>query len=423
MNSAGNVGVAINNLCHAINRGALAPHKRCITFLFNEVYLYNDAIILMRFNCGLNPLRAIFLIAFVSGADCHIQAQAPVVAVTNTTIRVMASNLSSGNNQRYESPGLNILKGLKPDVVAMQEFNYSSAVLGLNTPAALREMVDDTFGTNFFYFCESGKSIPNGIVSRFPIITNGVWDDVELTDREFVWAKLDLPGTNDLYIVSIHLKASSDSTSKGRRANQANNLKGLIQSNFPSNAFVVVAGDCNTYSSDEACLGTFRTFLSDSAAPADNLGGTNTNAGRSERYDYVFPNFSLNSNVVATVIRSRTFTNGLVFDSRVYSPLSEVAPVVSTDSGVTGMQHMGVVKDFRIDYAITNFVTVPPPLLVFRSPNVIRWQGLSNVIYSVQASSNLPNFSTIGTAISASSDLSFTNQSGGEQLFFRVVYP
>src|SRR5882757_7006382 len=100
-------------------------------------------------------------------AAAQAQAQTPVMVQTNTTLRVMASNLSSGNYQRYETAGLDILQGLQPDIVCMQEFNYSSPTgLGINTTAALREMVDTTFGTNFVYFRESGYNIPNGIISR-----------------------------------------------------------------------------------------------------------------------------------------------------------------------------------------------------------------------------------------------------------------
>jgi len=352
-----------------------------------------------------------------------MHAQAPVIVATNTTIRLMASNLSSGNNQCYEAPGLNILKGLKPDVVAMQEFNYSSTKgNGINTTAALREMIDDTFGTNFFYFRETGKSIPNGIISRFPILNSGVWDDPQLTDREFAWAQLDLPGTNDLYVVSVHLHSSGGSSS---RSIEATVLTNMIQTSFSANAFVVLAGDLNTDSRSEAALAKLTSILSDTPIPTDAISGgsPNTNQNRNKPYDYVLPSFSLASNRVATVIGSRTFPNGLVFDSRVYTPLSEVAPVISTDSAAFQMQHMGVVKDFRIDYTVTNFVTVPPPVLVLNSTNVLRWQGPSNLTYSVQASTNLPAFFTIGTATSATSDFSFTNQAGGDQRFFRVVYP
>src|SRR5690606_10197452 len=162
-----------------------------------------------------------------------------------------------------------------------------------------------------------------------------------------------------------------------------------IASNFPSNAWIVVAGDMNLYSDSEDAIQKFKTFLSDSPVPVDQNGDGDTNSGRNERYDRVLPSFSLNSNRVATVIVSRTLSNGLVFDSRVYTPLSEVAPVSLGDSGACGMQHMGVVKDFIIPYTITNIVTVPRPILQLNSSNVIHWQGLSNVVYSVQASSNL----------------------------------
>ena len=48
------------------------------------------------------------------------------------------------------------------------------------------------------------------------------------------------------------------------------------------------------------------------------------------------------------VIGENSFANGLVFDSRVYTPLSDVAPVVQSDSGATNMQHMAVIRDFRL---------------------------------------------------------------------------
>ncbi|HEX5218998.1 MAG TPA: hypothetical protein VFZ59_05475, partial [Verrucomicrobiae bacterium] len=76
---------------------------------------------------------------------CALFAAPAVFAQSNVIVRVVASNLTSGNNQRYEAPGLNILKGLKPDVVAMQEFNVSNS-FGINTTGALSNMVATTFG-------------------------------------------------------------------------------------------------------------------------------------------------------------------------------------------------------------------------------------------------------------------------------------
>lgn len=99
-----------------------------------------------------------------------------IKAQSNVTVRVMASNLTSGSNQRYETPGINILKGLKADIVALQEFNVSNS-FGINTPAALSNMVATTFGTNFVYFRENGYSIPNGVISRHPMVASGSWVD------------------------------------------------------------------------------------------------------------------------------------------------------------------------------------------------------------------------------------------------------
>ena len=50
-------------------------------------------------------------------------AQAPVVTSSNASIRVMAANLT-GNGQTYEADAIRIFQGLKPDIVAIQEFKY-----------------------------------------------------------------------------------------------------------------------------------------------------------------------------------------------------------------------------------------------------------------------------------------------------------
>lgn len=366
------------------------------------------------------------------GALCFstgLFAQVPVVTQTSTTVRVMAANLSSGNFQRYESPGLNILKGLKPDVVAMQEFNCSNS-FGINTTAAIRSMIDDTFGTNFSYFHEtnSGYAIPNGIISRYPMIASGSWVDSDsgVNDRGFAWARIDLPGTNDLYVVSIHLKASNTSSDISRRAAEVAELKALIITNFPADAWIIIAGDLNVYSETEGAMTNFASFLSDSPVPADLNGGTNTNLGRSQRYDRVLPSFSLTNALMLVVLPSNTLSNGLVFVSTNYIPLSDVSPVQYGDSTVSGMQHMGVVKDFKITYSVTNVITVQPPQLVIDSASVIHWQGVSNVAYTVQSKTNLAqtNWATLGTATSTSTNFSFTNSSAETpHRFYRVTFP
>ena len=90
-----------------------------------------------------------------------------------TTIRITASNVSSGNYQSYVTAGTHILQALKPDVVCMQEFN----VPGANDDAAVTAWVTSTFGAGYQWYREpkASANIPNGIISRYPILAAGEW--------------------------------------------------------------------------------------------------------------------------------------------------------------------------------------------------------------------------------------------------------
>ncbi len=266
----------------------------------------------------------------------------PAPAQSNITVRVMAANLN-GNTQSYQPFAIRIFQGLKPDIVAIQEFNYSN-----NTDADFRSLVDTAFGTNFVYYREpytGSGDIPNGIISRYPILASGSWVDTVQSqpNRGFAWTQIAMPGTNNLYLVSVHLLTSS----AGARSSEAANLKALIQSNFSSNAWIVVAGDFNTDTRTESTtMTTFDSYLSDNPIPADNNGNSNTSQNRNYPHDYVLPGFSLTNFETATMFPSHAFPSGLVFDSTVYTPLSDVAPVQFGDS--TNAQHMAVMKDFSI---------------------------------------------------------------------------
>ncbi|VGO13250.1 hypothetical protein PDESU_01806 [Pontiella desulfatans] len=303
-------------------------------------------------------------------------------ADSNVVVRVMAANTTSGNYQRYESPGLNIFKGLRPDIVAVQEFNYAGSY---------RDMVDDAFGEEFDYFreSESGYDIPNGIISRYPILESGSWDDSNMSNRGFAWARIDVPGTNDLYVVSVHFKASSSDAA--RRGLEASQLKSLIQANFPGHAWIVLAGDFNIYSETEAAVTTLESFLSDSPVPADKNGDTGTNSSRSRRYDRIYFSPSMAHTQVPVEMPSRTYANGLVFDSRIHTPLSEVYPVAAGDSGAVNMQHMAVVRDFALPLP-----SVEPPLQAVLGHPVYSagefqcaLTGSTGQPYVVQSSTNL----------------------------------
>src|SRR5262249_12607881 len=148
-------------------------------------------------------------------------------------VRIAASNLSSGTHQNYDGgEGIRILQALHPDVAMMQEMNFTGDV---------RSLVDAAFGPDFSFFRQDGVSIPNGVVSRWPIVASGVWDDPHAPDRDFVWAHIDLPGARDLWAVSVHFVTSNGTNRADEAAILVQNLKQVV----PANDFVAIAGDLN----------------------------------------------------------------------------------------------------------------------------------------------------------------------------------
>ncbi|HYO59470.1 lamin tail domain-containing protein [Archangium sp.] len=270
-------------------------------------------------------------------------------------VRLMAANTTSGNLQSYDpGEGIRIFQGTRPDVVAIQEFNY-----GDNSASAIRGFVDTAFGTGFSYYREGGAQIPNGIISRWPIIAAGEWDDNQVSNRDFAWARIDVPGPKDLWVVSVHLLTSSSSI----RNTEATNLVNFIKTNIPVGDYLAIAGDFNTSSRTEACFTTFSQVVTTSGPyPADRNGNTNTNASRASPYDHVLVDSDLRAYQTATVIGASSFSAGLVADTRVYSPISEISPALSGDSGATNMQHMAIIKDFLIPAdTVSASVTVGSP--------------------------------------------------------------
>ena len=259
----------------------------------------------------------------------------------SVVVRLMAGNLSSGSSQTYDpGEGIRIFQGLKPDVAMIQEFNY-----GTDSTTDIRTFVDTAFGTQFGYVRGPGTQIPNGVISRFPLLASGDWTDPQVANRDFVWARIDVPGPHDLWAVSVHLLT----TGATARNAEATALVGAIQQNVPQGDFLVVAGDFNTASRAEPCVATMNQItLASGPYPADQAANENTNATRAYPYDWVLANPGLDALAVPVVIGSSSFAHGLVFDSRVYTPLTDVPPVLQTDSAATNMQHMGVVRDFAL---------------------------------------------------------------------------
>lgn len=256
-------------------------------------------------------------------------------------VRVVAGNLSGTGGTYDDARGVRILRGLHPDVALLQEVRY-----GDNSATAQRAFVDAAFGPAYAYVrgrITSSVDIPNAVVSRFPIVDSGEWIDPDVANRTFVWARIDIPGAADLYAISVHLLT----TSFGDRERQARTLVDLVE-RLPAGAHVLLGGDFNTTSRTESTLAVLgQALVTTGAYPVDQAGNGNTNTPRSRPYDWILASSGLDPCKVPVKIGGASFAGGLVFDSRVFTPLTDVAPVELTDSD-SPLQHMAVVRDFML---------------------------------------------------------------------------
>ena len=352
--------------------------------------------------------RSVFAVGLVAGAlvscanadgdDASLDTE-PVPTLTSTGhLRLVAGNLTSGNNQSYLSPGIHIFKGVNPDVAMIQEFN-----VGGNTTSEIRTFIDQAFGTEYSYARgAASEQIPNGIVSRYPIIASGEWTDTAVSNRQFVWAQIDIPGPIDLYAISVHLLTSS----AGARNTQAGELQARIAA-LPAGSYVVLGGDFNTGSRTEACISTLSSVLATAAPyPADQSGDGDTNAGRAKPLDWVLPSANLRALETSVTIGSKSYANGLVVDTRVYSPIADLAPAVASDSGASMMQHMAVVRDFALPVTPVSSVAVTSPnggeTWTAGDPETITWTstGVTNV--KVELSTDGSTWTTLSASTAAS---------------------
>ncbi len=290
-----------------------------------------------------------------------------------TRLRIAAANITSGNHQTYDpGHGIRILQAVQPDIVALQEMNY-----GDNSPAAMEEFVEKTFGKGFHFYRETNPKykIPNGIVSRYPILEAGSWPGPSVPDRGFAYAAVKLPGKQVLWVVSVHLHTKS---AESRRA-EAQVLLANLQKKVKTGDFITIAGDMNIKGDKEFALDVLSVLVDEKHKPDDGLGNRKTNAPRSKLYDRILVSPSLNAFHVPVEIDLKTndpnplknksvFPEGLVFDTRVVKPLPP--PALENDSGSANMQHMLIVQDYLIPGAPASALspenashdeTPPPP--------------------------------------------------------------
>ena len=220
----------------------------------------------------------------------------------------------------------------------LQEMNYGSS-----TRPAIDQLVQEICEGDCGYERGPDAQIPNGVISRLPILECGSWVDPEVDNRNFVWARIDVPGEPDLWAISVHLL----STSATKRHLEAVALLAEIDDAIPSDDLIVLGGDLNTNSRGEAAVVELSSlFETGGPYPVDQNGDGDTNEPRSSPYDWVLADTDLSAHGTATIIGQTVFPSGAVIDTRIYQPLAEIAPALAGDSGAPGMQHMAVVRDF-----------------------------------------------------------------------------
>lgn len=250
------------------------------------------------------------------------------------SITIASANLSDNTSQAYEEPGIRILQALKPDIIGIQEFNYRTG----NSQDLVRKL----FGPAYSFAREKGGArLPNGIISRYPILASGQWEDPYVQNRSFAWATVQIPGPKPLHVVSVHLVQNR----ANRRAPEARHLLQLIRAAFPPDDYVVLCGDLNIRTRGTDALAELTAWFVDDPQPADQEGNPNTNFTRSRPYDVVLPNPALAKFHAPTTLGGQEFPDGLVFDTRLWNP---PPPPAEWEDTARDMQHLPVMKTFRI---------------------------------------------------------------------------
>lgn len=281
--------------------------------------------------------------------DQQICAKPPL---TCTKIRMMGANITSGQAQAYEIEGIRIFQGVKPDIVMIQEFNYESGTR--------RNLVDTAFGSQFYYHVGKGD-IPNGIISKWPILETGKWDDNAIDNRDLDWAIVDIPGDRDLFVISVHLRAGAD-VDQQRGAQVITKKIVAIKAAKPNRYYFVVGGDFNGDASiDDKAFGSYYgdpVFNIEEPFPVGEDGKPNTNFNRKKPYDFILAGIDLQPFHEPLVITNPNddtdflqYDDGLIFDTRDFDQYMLDAyfyPALEKDSSAPSMQHMAIVKQFNI---------------------------------------------------------------------------
>ena len=268
-------------------------------------------------------------------------------------LKMMSWNVSKVNTYAgYETE--RIIQGLEPDIALLQEW-----IVDTGEFTDTDDWVDQSFGTGFDYYRGSGIEgafcMKNGIVSRWEITSSGSWTDNYVSQRYYDWAEITLPGGAILQVVSIHLHSSDEPT----RILEIKELIGYIEANFSNSHYLVIGGDFNTSTrssepiptllDDANWTGSCWVTISD-GTPQDKNGDSDTNVNRGSNYDWLIPNTLLGNEIMSLNLGGDgdPYTGGIVFDSRVFTPLSAVSPILYGDTANGDQDHCPAMKSYDI---------------------------------------------------------------------------
>ena len=251
------------------------------------------------------------------------------------TVTVATANLSDSTTQAYRDSGIRHLQALDPDILGIQEFNFQGGTTA--------DLVHRMFPKNDRDFCRErgGVRLPNGVVSRYPIVAWGQWEDPYVKNRQLFWATVRLPGGVKLHVVSVHLVQNR----ANRRIPEADYLVQCIREKFPRNEYVVLCGDLNTSGRETGVMAVLGRIFDLVRVPTDQQGNPNTNTPRTHPYDVVLPNRALAPLEVRTAVGGFSFPDGIVFDTRLWARPPFPARRGDSDDN---LQHLPVMKTFRI---------------------------------------------------------------------------
>ncbi|MCC6449191.1 MAG: choice-of-anchor J domain-containing protein [Candidatus Aureabacteria bacterium] len=265
-------------------------------------------------------------------------------------LRVMSWNVSKLTTKAGIET-VRIIQGLQPDVACLQEW-----YVDYPGDYDFDGWVSTAFGAEFVYHRASSGYQPNGIVSRWDILSSGSWPDLQRANYYHDWAVIDLPGATNLQVVSVHLHSSDEAIRKA----QIKDVIDYIETNFSNSHYLMLGGDFNTANRTSEPIPTLLNSTNWSGScwvttsdgtPTDQAGGDDdTNVNRTYNYDWLIPNTLLGAEIMNLDLGedSGAYAGGIVFDSRVFTPLSAVAPAQYGDTANGDQDHCPVMKSYDV---------------------------------------------------------------------------